>query len=446
MAAPEQTSPAPAVPLEALVDAFARRLPGPVRQPGPRATTWRPLGRARLPQDGHGDQTGDQDGARTCDGELRLQALLRRAWWSPHHHLDPSTGHPTSVRCRPVPSAGGCYPVQVHALAGEGCDVLPGRYVLTSQTGQLARIGTTTWPSGALLILSVLPQRTTAKYQHRAWPLWVADTAYAICTLALAAETVGATATWVRSCSPAELALVAGLPEPKDWAQRWSGSGPETCLSALVLNTSGAGPVPHAQVLRSTRSRVDHRALAWPEQARTLGPRRDERPTIDPGDLAPHADDILLPGSGLAAATLAGRLRTRRSAPLEKSPSPDPRPVLDADSVQQPFPRPPRTSLRAHPRGAAPADNDQAWLTRCDTLLSIEHDLGHGPGAGQDLLAATWWAAATCAHLALTGPPNRPIGGWTHQPGEDPHHPAALTVHGLALWHPSTGVSQTGRP
>lgn len=121
----------------------------------------------------------------------RLRDLLLGLWRPGAFHRR-ADGHPTSVRRRPVPSAGGCYPVHTHLAVGRhGFDDLePGRYVFDHERSRLLQRhrdfeqigrGPEAVPSGdgLTLILTVQPGRGFGRYRHRAWPLWIADTAYA---------------------------------------------------------------------------------------------------------------------------------------------------------------------------------------------------------------------------------------------------------------------------
>ncbi|NYI77608.1 hypothetical protein [Nocardioides panzhihuensis] len=154
-----------------LETAFSPELPGDPLPPGPRANRW--------------------PGELVDIAELRAPAAtaataIHRLWRARGHHPRPD-GTPTTVPRRAVPSAGGCYPVQWHLVIppGRGRPHGPGRYVYDPATEMLVRRPDPRgpiWPASdhVEIVLTVQPGRTFGRYRHRAWPLWVADAAYAL--------------------------------------------------------------------------------------------------------------------------------------------------------------------------------------------------------------------------------------------------------------------------
>ena len=232
---------------EVLAEAFADRAPGPPLPPGPRANLWTRAG---------------AEPVRTPGPE---RDLLDGLWKSPGFHLR-ADGTPTSVRQRPVPSAGGTYPVHTHLVVGTGHGTLPpGRYAHNREDGTLerrdrsdgARAGWgTPWAvadtPGTYVVLTVQPGRTFGRYRHRSWPLWVADTAYALA----AVEFLSATApTSVRLGPGTWLRRLLGVPrasERHQWFDR--GLAPEIPLAAIELPPGLRVNPAHRDALAARRS------------------------------------------------------------------------------------------------------------------------------------------------------------------------------------------------
>lgn len=145
-----------------LARAFTAEVPGPPLPPGPRTNPWARAGAVPAPP-------GSAEAA-----------LLADLWGARGHHLR-ADGTPSAVPRRAVPSAGAAYPVQWHVLVPAGTDsaLRPGRYVLGAD-GLLRRPGEVPDGPRVALVVSVQPGRTFGRYRHRAWPLWVADAAYAV--------------------------------------------------------------------------------------------------------------------------------------------------------------------------------------------------------------------------------------------------------------------------
>ncbi|ASN18320.1 hypothetical protein [Arthrobacter sp. YN] len=345
--------------------AWSHEIPGPVQPPGPQGA---PV-------------SGTVEHPRH-DG-LPVAAMLKAIWWSEDFHPNPATGLPGKVRKRPVPSAGGCYPVQLRVLCGEGCDVPPGTYVFNGSGGELLRLrnhddgtppqgGPRAPARGAVVVLTVLPQRTLAKYHHRAGPLLIADTAYAAVALVHHAAARGVDARWD---------VVAPV--------RWLGSVPEFALATVSLGVSPA---------------------RWPQ-------RRHDRI------------------AGVSEAQLAAR----RSCEFSRLGA---RPAADAGRVVEDllersllsFPQPAPSSCRARVLSAewlrdpelADRCAGQHWIGNLDALLVFETP-------GTPTPAAMWWAATLAAHSLYTAlgadlPLEfRPVGGWTGS------HSGWTTLHGLGV-------------
>lgn len=165
-----------------LETAFAPDVPGHPLPPGPRENHW------------PGEIVGISGAAAS---------LVHRLWRARGHHRHPD-GTPTTIPRRAVPSAGGAYPVQWHLIVppGRGRHLEPGRYVYHQANELLVRRPTVRGSQRPRqehveIVLTVQPGRTFGRYRHRAWPLWVADAAYAL---------------------EAVLFLVPGAHLPEDWA------------------------------------------------------------------------------------------------------------------------------------------------------------------------------------------------------------------------------------
>ncbi|MFJ3957075.1 hypothetical protein [Arthrobacter sp. NPDC090010] len=389
-----------------------------------------------------------------------MLSMIRTLFWSSGFHPDPLSGRPGSVRRRAVPSAGGCYPVQVHTLCGTGCDVPPGLYAFDAERGVLVSRNRSSWPvsaaagPGAVIGLSVLPQRTAAKYHHRALPLLVADTAYAVAALAHHAAWHGIGTAWLQD-DPASLAAAFALPDYGCWPELWPGTGPELVLAALSLGGLLPDPVPSspARISEAGPSAVPERSPRLVAGVRDWAGRYRPGPTVRPHRGIPGCDP----------ATLS----SRRSLALTGIPG-----VVDSGSEPSAAVRTVRESLAAArlsvpfgtPDGcrsvlldwADPADAatlkdprlaircaGQGWLGTLDGLVLFESG---GPPGPREM----WWAASLAAHVLYgalrlgatgesLGPPSlefRPVGGWT---GEEQ---GRWTVHGLGF---RTGPPRAGR-
>lgn len=219
--------------LAALERAFADEAPGPPLPPGPRTNDWRAAG------------------ALAIDGRSREADLLDELWRPRGVHVRPD-GTPTSVPQRLVPSAGGAYPVQWHVLVPSGADASlpPGRWV-RDETGLLLRRSGPP-PSGhsVSIVLTVQPGRTFGRYRHRAWPLWVADAAYALEAVRALVPAAQLPRAWA---DLADVRRRLGVP-PAGEAAWWLDRGlvPELCLARIELP---AGWVVDGAVARALGTR-----------------------------------------------------------------------------------------------------------------------------------------------------------------------------------------------
>ncbi|MGY0385618.1 hypothetical protein ACWZJV_01530 [Nocardioides sp. WG-D5] len=202
--------------LALLESAFSPDLPGAPLPPGPRANRW------------PGEPVEVGGAAATA---------VHRLWRARDHHPRPD-GTLTSVPRRAVPSAGGCYPVQWHLVVppGRGGHLRPGRYVYHPETEHMVRRldpGSPIPPGPAEIVVTVQPGRTFGRYRHRAWPLWVADAAYALEALLLLVPGTHLPEDW------SDLALARhtlGLPRATQtawWLER--GLAPEIALARIRL-------------------------------------------------------------------------------------------------------------------------------------------------------------------------------------------------------------------
>lgn len=152
-----------------LETAFSPDLPGDPLPPGPRENRWP---------------------GESVEVSGTPATAIHRLWRAHGHHPRPD-GTPTTVPRRAVPSAGGAYPVQWHLVVppGRGRPLSDGRYVYNASAETLVRRSESrpgrSVPGHVEIVLTVQPGRTFGRYRHRAWPLWVADAAYALEALLL---------------------------------------------------------------------------------------------------------------------------------------------------------------------------------------------------------------------------------------------------------------------
>ncbi|WP_157987860.1 nitroreductase family protein [Jiangella endophytica] len=229
---------------EPLTWAFDARPPGEPRPPGPRVNPWAAAGALRV-------EPSPRERA-LLDGMWRADGVHRRA-----------DGTATTIGRRPVPSAGAAYPVQTHLVVGAGEALAPGRYVHDHESGLLRRRdpdadAAAGWDrpgrprEGTRLVLTVQPGRSFGRYRQRAWPLWIADAAYA---LAAAEFLLAAPGLVVRLGPGAGLRSLLAVPRAGH-AQRWLARGlvPEIPLAALDLPPSWTVDAERSRALRRRRS------------------------------------------------------------------------------------------------------------------------------------------------------------------------------------------------
>lgn len=412
--------------------AFSPETPGPPEPPGPRVNQWP----GRIQQ--------------VLPGEERVpvMSMIRTLFWGLELHPDPATGRPGTIRRRAVPSAGACYPVQVHLACGAGCDVPPGRYAFDAEQGILLRRSGPpggTVGRGAVVVFTVLPQRTAARYHHRALPLLLSDTAYAVAALAHHAAWHGVTAAQVRS-DPRTLAALADLPGYGEWKERWPATGPELALAAVSLEgflpgvatpSDGPGPLP----VPERRPRLLPEVADWAAAHRPA-------PAVLPYQGLPGAGPVALRARRSAALTVdltAARPDDGGGAAAEAAVSAV-RDLLTTARRTLPGRQPAgcRITLLSRTDGAGQAALQdpglaeraagQRWLSTLDGLVLFETD---GVPDAHDV----WWAASLAAHVLyslLADCPEgasprlafRPVSGWT---GGVPDRP---TLHGLGFRGP----------
>ncbi|MFE3999693.1 hypothetical protein ACFX43_12965 [Nocardioides sp. YIM B13467] len=241
-----------------LETAFSPDLPGDPLPPGPRENRWpgEPVEVSGTPA-----------------------TAIHRLWRARGHHPRPD-GTPTTVPRRAVPSAGGAYPVQWHLVVppGHGRPLSDGRYVYHPSAETLVRRSEPrpgrSAPGHVEIVLTVQPGRTFGRYRHRAWPLWVADAAYALEALLLLVPDAYLPEDW-SDLAAARRAL--GLPRAAQaawWLER--GLVPEIALARIRLPRD-----PH----------LDEVASAALCSRRSPGldrfhERRDQIPGIPPGTQA----------------------------------------------------------------------------------------------------------------------------------------------------------------
>ncbi len=325
-----------------------------------------------------------------------VTAMLRAIWWSDGFHPNPVTGLPGKVRQRPVPSAGGCYPVQLRVLCGEGCDVPPGMYVFnsggsgSSSGGQLLRVQGNDASShdklelraparGAVVVLTVLPQRTMSKYHHRSGPLLIADTAYAAVALLHHAAALEVIAWWD---------VVA--------PQRWPGSTTEFALAKVALGTAWT---------ETDKTDVD------PAGSRIVGVTKTQLATRRSADM-PGSRSRASAASGQANMVLQRLLDYCLPTFHEPVPPSCRFRVLSKELLQSPL--------------LAERCAGQHWVRNLHAMVIFETSATPSPDA-------MWWSSALAAHILYTALGTetaldfRPVGGWTGSQG------GWTTLHGLGV-------------
>lgn len=233
--------------------------PGAALPPGPRANAWHRAGAVQ----------GDPGAA--------LLHLADALWHRGAPHRAPD-GTVTSIRRRPVPSAGACYPVQTHLVAGGA------RWAYDHEQGIARRRDHAVehaagWPAGdepsdaATLVFTVQPGRSFGRYRHRAWPLWIADAAYALAAVEFLLDVPPAA---VRFGPSAQLRALLGVPAASCTAA-WTelGLAPELPLVAVDLPVR---PEPdRTAVAALARRRSPSHEVFLARAASRRPPRRIER-------------------------------------------------------------------------------------------------------------------------------------------------------------------------
>lgn len=218
-----------------LARAWLPDAPGSTVPPGPRSNPWTAVGAVRITP------------------PPRVLALLNGLWNDGGPHVLPD-GTQSHVARRPVPSAGGAYPVQTHLVIGDsgfaGLD--PGRYVVDRESATLLRRGDGVAGSDVShLVFTVLPGRSYSRYGHRSWPLWIADTAYAVAAVDFLSGTRGP----VVLGPDRRIRSLLAFP-PACATRRWTDIGlvPEIALAAMLLGDDLRVSEIRRAALRARRS------------------------------------------------------------------------------------------------------------------------------------------------------------------------------------------------
>lgn len=216
-----------------LAEAQTSRLPAGPLPPGPRANAW------------------ERAGAVADEPRRGVRELVDGLWHPGEFHRT-TDGRATRIRRRPVPSAGACYPVQTHLIDATGV-----RWTVDQEEGvfrrrDLAADRADGWPAPAAdggvarVVFTVLPGRSFGRYRHRAWPLWIADAAYAVAAVLFL---LGVQAGPVEVGPSTRLRSLLGVPRATDadaWIRR--GLAPEIPLAAIEIPHD---PVPDAAARRA---------------------------------------------------------------------------------------------------------------------------------------------------------------------------------------------------
>lgn len=294
----------------------------------------------------------------------KLKALLAALWRLGGHHRLPD-GTLTTTRQRPVPSAGGTYPVQSHLVVGrngfEGVE--PGRYVYGPSHSSLLQRDDALhrrapdWPDSPLpetasfLVFTVQPGRSFGRYRHRAWPLWIADTAYA----QMAVNFVLAESPTSSTGPGPQLRELLGVPraaETHTWLAR--GLVPEIPLVALELPDAWQVHQQRADALAGRRSPPTEEFLLRENhnpQARLIA-ELAEQPWIQGAD---RVETWSVPTTTTAKGIVDALWRAHREAAQLS---------YNAELSQH---------WRCRPVSGIPAKNGQ-WMMHAVAMISQQHD------------------------------------------------------------------------
>ncbi|MDJ0318583.1 nitroreductase family protein [Arthrobacter antibioticus] len=379
--------------------AWSERVPGAMTHPGPRHNTW--------------GQSASPDHAPS-GALVPIAAVLDTLWKPRGFHANPATGAPGSIAQRAIPSAGACYPVQVHLLCGAGCDVPPGIHAYHPQDSTThRRAGSSPDMAGAIVVFTVLPQRTLAKYHHRALPLLLADTAYALLGVLHHAASRGLKSRWL-TADPASLAAAARLPDYARWQEHWPDTGPELALAALAVGTGDK--LPELAPWVSSTEPVDPPQPCPQRQPHTLA--AVARWVTGPGLRHPEEPLELGRGTGVTARQVLRRRSLVLAATATQMPAaPTPLPwqrLLESFAL----PAPAGCGVLVLDRGRIREQKlhldcaGQHWIKSLDGLLLFRTDTEPNP-------QALWWAAGAAAHVLYSSLSAeldftfRPVSGWT---------------------------------
>ncbi|MEU8203677.1 hypothetical protein [Streptosporangium sp. NPDC049046] len=446
---------------EAIAEARSTRPVGPHTPAGPTRGRW----------------TGEPTDAGAGVGDIHLGRLLMYSLAAGPaglraEPLKPGGDHDgvTAARLRPVASAGGLHPVNVHLLVGKGCSLPPGRYAYDPLKHRARRRGPApAAPHGIVFVLTVTVQRTVSYYGHRAWPLLLLDTGHAVAALAMAALAHGHRARLTLNADMTLLAAAAGLPAPDRWHAAWVDTTPEHPLAAVHIAVRASdGESGHAAPCPLTAwaaeppgtppaagpapSPAGHRAGAvLAALCRTTSPttwRAAERPfpCENPSLRQAIADRRSAPppltgqpDSGALAAVLstAGRARAYDLSWCAAVGTP---PGLVTANASEPGALRPIASGEARPTLAGWAAG-QGWLAHAGAVLLA---VGAPDSASTEQIRVehlTAGYATACAELTATaaGLRTRPIGSWQAADlGAALGGPGGQrrVVHGLALASP----------
>lgn len=344
-----------------LAEAQTPRLPAGPMPPGPRTNAW------------------ERAGAVADDPPVGVHELVDGLWHPGEFHRM-TDGRATRIRRRPVPSAGACYPVQTHLIDATGA-----RWTVDQEAGvfrrrDLAADRAYGWPAPAAddgvarVLFTVLPGRSFGRYRHRAWPLWIADAAYAVAAVLLL---LGVQAGPVEVGPSTRLRSLLGVPRAADvdaWIRR--GLAPEIPLAAIEI--------PHDPVPDATARRA-------------LGRRRS-------------------PATAEFAARIDAGSAREQAVPRDQA-VPSSIRLIRPDRLMPLMPLMPLTSLSSSPPEVEhiARASGQAWVRGATEVRSWPVPITAPPAVvGAALWSAHLAAARLCYEAALTGDRRaRPVSGFS---------------------------------